>query len=65
VRRGRLIPASTPAPPSRSDWLGAELVRRGRLIPASDPTPLALPTGPTDVTIDSTDVVSDLREERL
>ncbi|HEY9333742.1 MAG TPA: hypothetical protein VIQ79_04975 [Kribbella sp.] len=40
-------------------------MRRGRLIPASDPTPLALPTGPTDVTIDSTDVVSDLREERL
>lgn len=43
----------------------ADLVRRGRLIPASDPTPPALPRGELDLSIDSTEVISDLREERL
>jgi len=43
----------------------ADLVRRGRLIPASDPTPPALPPGESDLSIDSTEVISDLREERL
>jgi|1186.fasta_scaffold495542_1 hypothetical protein len=43
----------------------ADLIRRGRLIPASDRTPLALPAGPADLSTDSTEVVSSLREERL
>jgi hypothetical protein len=41
----------------------ADLIRRGKLIPASDPAPLALPVGDPDLSIDSTDVISDLREE--
>jgi prevent-host-death family protein len=43
----------------------ADLVRRGRLIPASDPAPPALPPGDPDLSIDSTEIISDLREERL
>ncbi|TCO47568.1 prevent-host-death family protein [Kribbella antiqua] len=43
----------------------ADLVRRGRLIPATDPSPLTLPSGDPDLSIDSADVISDLREERL
>jgi prevent-host-death family protein len=43
----------------------ADLVRRGRLIPATDPSPLTLPSGDPELSIDSTDVISDLREERL
>jgi prevent-host-death family protein len=43
----------------------ADLVRRGRLIPASDPASPALPPGDPDLAIDSTDIISDLREERL
>jgi prevent-host-death family protein len=43
----------------------SDLVRRGRLIPASDPAPPALPPGDPDLSVDSTEVVSDLREERL
>lgn len=42
-----------------------DLVRRGRLIPATDSGPLALPTGEPDTATDSTQIVSDLREERL
>ncbi len=42
-----------------------DLIRRGRLIPANDPIPPALPPGDPDLTIDSTEVISDLREERL
>lgn len=42
-----------------------DLIRRGRLIPASNPGSLALPPGDPDLSIDSADVVSDLREERL
>jgi prevent-host-death family protein len=44
----------------------AELIRRGRLIPASAPGPLPPPpAGEPDLSIDSTDIISDLREERL
>ncbi|MFC9892454.1 type II toxin-antitoxin system Phd/YefM family antitoxin [Nocardia sp. NPDC127579] len=43
----------------------ADLIRRGRLIPASDPTPMATPPGEPDLSIDSTEIVSELREERL
>ncbi|WP_020393369.1 type II toxin-antitoxin system Phd/YefM family antitoxin [Kribbella catacumbae] len=41
------------------------LVGRGRLIPATDAGPIALPGGEADLTTDSTQIVSDLREERL
>jgi prevent-host-death family protein len=58
-------PAARLVPIDDAESALVDLVRRGRLIPASDPTPLALPTGPIDLTSDSTDVVSDLREERL
>ena len=43
----------------------ADLVRRGRLIPAGDSAPPALPPGEPDLSIDSTETISDLREERL
>ena len=43
----------------------ADLIGRGMLIPASDPAPLALPVGDPDQSMNSTDVISDLREERL
>ena len=43
----------------------SDLVRRGRLIPAGDPAPPALPPGDPDLSTDSTEVISDLREERL
>jgi len=43
----------------------ADLVSRGRLLPATDTGPIALPEGETDMSTDSTQVVSDLREERL
>ena len=43
----------------------ADLIRRGRLIPAGDPGPLALPPGEPDLSVDSTEIISDLREERL
>jgi prevent-host-death family protein len=42
-----------------------ELIRRGRLIPATDSAPPALPPGEPDLTIDSTEVISNLREDRL
>ncbi|MFF0338556.1 type II toxin-antitoxin system Phd/YefM family antitoxin [Kribbella sp. NPDC004875] len=58
-------PAARLVPIDEAENTLADLARRGRLIPASDPTPLALPTGPADLTVDSTDVVSDLRDERL
>ncbi|WP_166679531.1 hypothetical protein [Kribbella pratensis] len=43
----------------------ADLVRRGRLIPADDPIPLELPPGDVDTSTDSTEVIADLREDRL
>lgn len=60
---GRPAARLVPIADAESDL--ANLVRRGRLIAASDPTPLALPTGEPDLSIDSTEVISDLREERL
>ena len=60
---GRPAARLVPIDAAESSW--ADLVRRGQLIPASDPTPPALPAGPADLTIDSTEVVSDLRDERL
>ncbi|NIK54854.1 type II toxin-antitoxin system Phd/YefM family antitoxin [Kribbella shirazensis] len=58
-------PAARLVPIDDSTSIRADLVRRGRLIPASNPGPLTLPPGEPDLSIDSTEVVSDLREERL
>jgi prevent-host-death family protein len=58
-------PAALPIPiDDRTSGL-RDLVRRGRLIPAGDPAPPTLPPGEPDLSIDSTEVISDLREERL
>ncbi len=43
----------------------AELIRRGRLIPSITSAPMVVPRGEPDLSIDSTDIISDLREERL
>lgn len=56
---------STPVTGDDSIRIRADLIRRGRLIPASDPTSSVLPTDQTDLSTDSTDIISDLREERL
>jgi prevent-host-death family protein len=58
-------PAARLVPIDDNTSIRADLVRRGRLIPASNPGPLTLPPGEPDLATDSTDVVSDLREERL
>lgn len=58
-------PAARLVPIDSSEHGIADLVRRGRLIPASDPTPPALPPGELDLSIDSAEVISALREERL
>ncbi|MEU4193087.1 type II toxin-antitoxin system prevent-host-death family antitoxin [Kribbella sp. NPDC026611] len=58
-------PAARLVPIDNNTSIRDELIRRGRLIPASNPGPLALPPGEPDLSIDSTDIVSDLREERL
>lgn len=58
-------PAARLVPIEGDTSIRSELVRRGRLIPAGDPGPLPLPAGDPDLSTDSTDVVSDLREERL
>ena len=42
-----------------------DLVRRGRLIPATDTISLPLPPGGTGADSDSSETVSDLREDRL
>jgi hypothetical protein len=41
-----------------------DLTARGRIIPATDAGPIQRPTGPRDTSIDSTDIMSELREER-
>ncbi|MGY4772599.1 type II toxin-antitoxin system Phd/YefM family antitoxin [Kribbella sp. CWNU-51] len=58
-------PAARLVPIDDSEHGIADLVRRGRLTPASDPTPPALPPGELDLSIDSAEVISALREERL
>lgn len=58
-------PAALLIPISTASAELEDLVSRGRLIPATDPSPLTLPAGEPDLTIDSAQIVSDLREERL
>jgi prevent-host-death family protein len=55
----RLVPIDTNA------TRRADLVRRGRLIPAGHLGPLVLPQSKPDLSVDSTEVISDLRKERL
>lgn len=58
-------PAARLVPIDANSSIRADLISRGRLIPASDPGPLTLPPGEPDLTVDSTEIISDLREERL
>jgi prevent-host-death family protein len=58
-------PAARLVPIDDNSSIRAELIRRGRLIPASNPGPLVLPPCEPDLSVDSTEIVSDLREERL
>ncbi|GAA1573028.1 MULTISPECIES: type II toxin-antitoxin system prevent-host-death family antitoxin [Kribbella] len=58
-------PAARLVPIEDSTNLRTDLIRRGRLVPATNPGPLVLPPGEPDLTTDSTEVISDLREERL
>lgn len=43
----------------------ADLVARGRVIPATRSGPIAMPPGEIDTTTDSTQILSELREDRL
>jgi prevent-host-death family protein len=58
-------PAARLVPIDNDTSTRAELIRRGRLIPATSPAPVVVPPGEPDLSIDSTDIISDLREERL
>jgi len=61
TNRGRRIARIVPVESSELD----DLVARGRIIPATAKGVPPMPAGPIDATIDSADVVSELREERL
>jgi prevent-host-death family protein len=61
TNRGRRIARIVPVEPSELD----DLVARGRIIPATGKDMLPMPTGPVDTAIDSADIVSELRDERL
>jgi hypothetical protein len=41
-----------------------EVTRRARITPATSSGPIPRPAGPVDNSIDSTDIISELREER-
>lgn len=59
-------PAALLVPPAGQDGGGLrELARAGRVVLATDPTPFPLPTGEPDDRVDSTEIVSELREDRL
>jgi prevent-host-death family protein len=58
---GRVVARLVPVEPSPLD----NLIRQGRVIPATDHKPIPLPIGAVDATLDATDIVSELREERL
>ncbi|MGC4943723.1 type II toxin-antitoxin system Phd/YefM family antitoxin [Kribbella sp. DT2] len=58
-------PAARLVPIDHDTSTRVELIRRGRLIPATSPAPVVVPPGEPDLSIDSTDIISDLREERL
>jgi prevent-host-death family protein len=57
---GQAVAKLVPLEPSPLD----NLIRQGRVIPVTDDNPFPLLHGEVDLSIDSTDVVSDLREER-
>jgi prevent-host-death family protein len=61
TNRGRRIARIVPIESTELD----DLVMRGRILPATSKRPIPMPTGPVDTTIDSADVISELREERL
>lgn len=58
---GRLIARIVPATPTPLD----DLIRRGRVVPATSSGPIPLPPGEPDLTTDSTEIISELRAERL
>lgn len=43
----------------------ADLVARGRVVPATGSGPIPLPAGPVDTEIDSAEIISEQREDRL
>ncbi|HEX4704122.1 MAG TPA: type II toxin-antitoxin system prevent-host-death family antitoxin [Pseudonocardiaceae bacterium] len=57
---GHAIARLVPVEPSELD----DLVARGRITLATSSGPIQRPTGPVDTSIDSTDIISELREER-
>ncbi|MEV6287315.1 type II toxin-antitoxin system prevent-host-death family antitoxin [Kribbella sp. NPDC051770] len=58
-------PAARLVPIDHATSTRSELIRRGRLIPSTISAPVVMPPGEPDLSTDSTDIVSDLREERL
>ena len=58
---GRTVARLVPVEPGPLDGL----IKQGRVIAATDDSPIPLPTGPVDTTLDATDIVSEMREERL
>jgi prevent-host-death family protein len=61
TNRGRPIARIVPVESTELDGL----VARGRIVPATAVGALSVPTGPVDAAIDSADVISELREDRL
>jgi prevent-host-death family protein len=61
TNRGRPIARIVPIESTELDGL----VARGRIVPATAVGTLSAPTGPVDAAIDSADVISELREDRL
>ena len=61
TNRGRRIARIVPIESNELD----HLVARGRVVSATAKGPIPMPTGLVDTTIDSTDVISELREDRL
>jgi len=57
---GRAVARIVPVEPTELD----DLVARGRITPATSNGPIPRPAGPVDTSIDSTDIISELREER-
>jgi prevent-host-death family protein len=58
---GRPVARSTPVQPSGLE----DLVVRGRVLPATSSGPIPLPTGPVDTEVDSAEIISEQREDRL
>jgi prevent-host-death family protein len=62
TNRGRPIARIVPVGATREL---ADLVLRGRVIPATRSEPFAMPPGEIDTAIDSAQIVSELRDDRL